>query len=170
VVDVVPRELEFGRQRGRRDIDILKSLMAAGLVTVVDLGDAAASHFEGLVIGKAAETLDDGEAATIAYAVAHGGIAIIDEKKANRICGERFPAVRVASTVDIFAHPRVVEALGAPRLSQALLNALQLARMRVPPHHVEWVVGVIGEEQAALCPSLPRSARSRKTEAMKENG
>jgi hypothetical protein len=109
------------------------------------------------------------EAATIAYAFEHGGMAIIDEKKANRICSERFPALRVGSTVDIFAHSRVVEALGAPGLAQALLNALHLARMRVLPHHVDWVVAVIGQEQAALCSSLPRSARSAKTEAMKEN-
>ncbi len=159
VVDVVPRELELGRRRGRQDPDLLNGLVAAGVLAIVKLDDAAARHFEGLVVGSAAMTLDDGEAATIAYAVEHGGIAIIDEKKANRICREKFPGLRVGSTVDIFAQPDVVRALGRDSLAQALVNALQRARMRVLPHHVDWVVGLIGPEQAALCVSLPRSVR-----------
>jgi predicted nucleic acid-binding protein len=159
VADVVPAELESGGQRGRQNAYELNHLVAAGLVEVVSLDETATQHFERLVIGPAAMTLDDGEAATIAYCVAHGGTAIIDERKANRICAERFSALRVGCTTDIFAHPDVLPAVGHTKLAEAVLNALQLARMRVLPHHVEWVVGLIGREQAALCMSLPRSAR-----------
>jgi predicted nucleic acid-binding protein len=59
------------------------------------------------VVGPAQTTLDDGEAATIAHAVALNGVALIDERKANRICTERFPELRIASTVDILVHPSV---------------------------------------------------------------
>lgn len=159
VVDIVSRELDAGRRRGRQNTDILGNLIAVGLVEMVSLDDKAEKHFEQLVIGPAAMTLDDGEAATIGYAIEHGAIAVIDERKANRICSQRYPALRVGSTVDIFAHPNVVGTLGRKRLSQAVVKALRLARMRVLPHHVQWVIGLIGAEQAALCTSLPRSVR-----------
>jgi predicted nucleic acid-binding protein len=159
-VDAVPAELEEGRRRGRPDADLMSHLVAARLIEIVTLGDMAAPRFEELVIGPAAATLDDGEAATIACAAEHGGIALIDERKANRICGERFPKLRVGCTVDLFAHPDVLPALGHEKLAEAVLNALQQARMRVLPHHVDWVVGLIGIERASLCPSLPRQARS----------
>lgn len=159
VVDVVPGELETGRARGREACDRLKELIAAGVVDVVELGEDAAPHFEGLVIGPAAMTLDDGEAATIAYALAHAGTALIDERKATRICAERFPQLRVACTVDVLIHPDVQRQLGADMMAEAVFNALHGGRMGVLPGHLEWIVGVIGEERAALCPSLPRRLR-----------
>ena len=159
VTDVVPGELETGRSRGRRNADMLQELVTAGLISIVPLNDAAALHFEQLVVGPAAMTLDDGEAATIAYTVANGGIPIIDERKAKRICAERFPSIRLASSTDLFAHENVMGQIGHARLKQAVVNALQLARMRVLPHHIKWVLELIGPEQAALCASLPSSAR-----------
>ena len=86
---------------------------------------------------------------------------LIDERKAHRICAERFPDLRVASTIDLLAHPSVGNALGGGGLADAITQALLSARMRVPAHHIEWVVGVIGSERAAECPSLPRRARQR---------
>lgn len=159
VVDVVPAELEAGRPRGRQDADRLNDHVAAGLLDIVKLGDAAEKHFESLVVGPAAETLDDGEAATIAYAVAHGALPLIDERKANRICAERFSTLRVGCTIDVFSHPKVYETLGQNALADAVFKALYHGRMRILPHHAEWVIGLIGTDRAALCVSLPRSAR-----------
>jgi len=158
-VDAVSIELEEGRQRGRPDADLLDELVTAKKIEIVTLGDSAVAIFEELVIGAAAATLDDGEAATIAYAAAHGATAIIDERKANRICSERFPRMLVGCTVDLFAHPSVANALGSEKLAQAVFNALQLARMRVLPQHVKWVVDLIGKEQALACASLSRAAQ-----------
>ena len=104
VVDVVLRELETGRVRGREACDRLKELVAGGVLEIVELGDHAAPYFEDLVIGPAAATLDDGEAAPIAYAVSHGDTALIDERKATRICAERYPQLRIACTVDVLVH------------------------------------------------------------------
>jgi predicted nucleic acid-binding protein len=137
VVDVVPRELE-----------------------IVALPDEAASWFEELVVGSAVETLDDGEAATIACALALGGTALIDERKATRICAERFPQLRVACTVDLLTHPIIQERLGLALLADAVFRALRDGRMGVAPRHLEWVLGLIGEERAALCESLPRRVRT----------
>lgn len=102
VVDVVADELEEGRQRQRQDAELLKNLIVSGHIEIVQLDDVAELYFEQLVIGPAGMTLDDGEAATIAYAVRQNSIALIDERKANRICGQLFPALPIACTVDIF--------------------------------------------------------------------
>jgi predicted nucleic acid-binding protein len=159
IVDVVPEELEAGRHRRRQDADLLNDLVVAHLIEIVRLDDRAEQHFEQLVVGPAAMTLDDGEAATIAHAVSQKGIALIDERKANRICAERFPNLRVGCTVDIFTHPKVQHDLGKQRLADAVFNALYHGRMRVFPKHVEWVIELIGVDRAGLCTSIPRSAR-----------
>ena len=159
VLDAVASELHEGRRRGRRDADLLAELVAARVVEVVELDDSSGIHFERLVVGAAAMTLDDGEAATIAYAYRHHAVAIIDERKATRLCAEMFPSLRVGSTVDILAHPSVEERMGKRMLAEAVFNALQNGRMRVFPRNVEWVVNLIGQERAAGCASLPNSVR-----------
>lgn len=163
VVDVVPGELASGRSHGRPDADLLNRLVAASLVEVVRLDDAATLHFEQLVVGPAALTLDDGEAATIAYVTTtvDRAIALVDERKANRICSSRYPDLRIGCTVDLFAHPRVRQELGAAALADAVFNALHIGRMRVLPQHVEWVIKLIGAERAARCTSLPNSVRDQ---------
>jgi predicted nucleic acid-binding protein len=159
VVDAVPAELDMGRRSGRHNADRLNELVDAKLVEIVSLGDVATQHFSALVIGSAATTLDDGEAATIAYAVEQAGTAFIDERKAIRICEDRYPELRVGCTVDILVHPDVQCHLGTEALAVGIFNALQSGRMRVLPHHLEQVVGLIGYERAASCHSLPRSIR-----------
>lgn len=161
VVDLVADELEDGRQKGRNDADKLGELVAAALIEIVTLGQEGLTYFESLVVGAARETLDDGEAATIAYAAESGTLALIDERKANRICARRFPKLRLGCTVDVFANVAVQRALGRQKLADAVFNALQSARMQVLPHHIEWVVGLIGIERASRCCSLPHSVRSR---------
>jgi predicted nucleic acid-binding protein len=159
VTDVVLDELKSGHRRGRSDGNSLLKLIEAGRVEVGGLGDTAEQIFESLVIGDAAETLDDGEAATIAYAVEHNAIALIDERKAIRISGRRYPDLRVSSSVDLFAHPAVSTSIDRETLSQAVFGALQVARMNVLPHRLEWIVELIGLEKALQCPSLPSSIR-----------
>jgi predicted nucleic acid-binding protein len=159
VVDTVSGELEDGRRKNRNDADLLKKLVAGSQLEIVELDPGGEAHFEQLVVGPAQSTLDDGEAATIAHAVAINGVALIDERKANRICSGRFPELRIASTMDIFLHPSVQAELGNDGLADAVFNALCNGRMCVVPQHVSWVVSLIGAERAQLCVSLPRVAR-----------
>jgi hypothetical protein len=163
VVDVVQAELDAGRRNGRRDADLLSGLLADQLFELVRLDAAALDHFETLVVGPAIATLDDGEAATIAYSITTGETAAIDERKATAICFQRFPALSVCSTVDILARPNVQNSLGRDELSAAVFRALMHGRMRVFPHNVQWVVDLIGPEQASACTSLPRLARRPRT-------
>lgn len=160
VVDTVEQELECGRARGRTDADVLDDLKSAGRVVIVGLDGSALEQFRTLVEGPAVQTLDDGEAATIAYAVENVAVPLVDERKANRICARRFPALRRGATVDLLAHPAVMDALGSDVHREAVFNALYLGKMRVLPRHQEWVTGIIGPDRASCCDSLPRYLRT----------
>ena len=74
------------------------SLLRQVLSPLRNLTISPSSHFEDLVIGRGDATLDDGEAATIAYGVEKGAITLIDERKAMRICGERYPRLTVGDS------------------------------------------------------------------------
>ena len=162
VVPEVVLELESGLQTGRNDTAALDGWHASGRVQIVPLGDTGAQHFFNLVSGPAAQTLDDGEAATIAHALETEppAIPLIDERKANRICAHRFAHLVTGSTVDLLAQDDVQADLGTARLADAVFDALLGGHMRVLPHHLNWVVNLIGLERAKQCESLPRSVRS----------
>ena len=140
-------------------MDSFDELVAAGQVQIVRLSNHGIQHFRNLVLGPAAQTLDDGEAATIAYALEHNAVALIDERKANRICSKRFNTLHLGCTVDVLMHAAIEAALGRIGLAEAVFNALYNGRMRVPACHVGWVVNLIGSERAEQCASLPRSVR-----------
>lgn len=159
VVEQVALELEAGRRNGHNDADDLNALVAKGQVEIVRLSNHGFQHFTALVSGPAAQTLDDGEAATIAYALEHDAMALIDERKANRLCSERFNALHLGCTVDVLKHAAIEATLGRIGLTEAVFNALYNGRMRVPACHVGWVVNLIGSERAEQCASLPRSVR-----------
>ncbi len=159
VVSQVSTELDCGRSRGRTNSLALDALADSGRVTIVNLDQQAAGTYMDLVSGTAVQTLGDGEAATIAYALKHKAVALIDERKANRICSQRFPELPTASTVDLLSHQDVQSSLTHDTLIEAAFNALHLGRMRVLPHHLTWVVDLIGPDRARQCPSLPASVR-----------
>ena len=161
---VIPEEVSFELKNGRRnpidDADELVTLVSGGRLEIVRLGTPGMRHFENLIAGNSADTLDDGEAATIAYALEQNGTALIDERKANRICVERFPQLRTGCTIDVLGHKAIKEALSKGDLSDAVFNALYHGRMRVLPHYIEWVVSLIGPDRAAKCHSIPRGIRT----------
>ena len=155
-------ELQVGRLRGRNDADTVERLATTGLIDIIRLGPVGLQHFETLISGPAIDTLDDGEAATIALAIEIGGGSIIDERKAHRICRERLSGLKAGSTMDLLAHPDIVAALGRSELADAVFRALITARMRVFTEYMEWVFELIGPERAARCLSLPRNVRDRR--------
>jgi predicted nucleic acid-binding protein len=158
-VDTIVAELEIGSRKGRPHADLFQELVASGHIRIVKLDESSATVFEDLVIGPAANTLDDGEAATLAYAANDGAIPIIDERKAEKICARKFPALPVGCSVDLLSHGSVEAALGRGTLSEAVHRALTYARMRVLPQHLDWVIDLIGPEKAASCRSLSRLLR-----------
>lgn len=162
VTDNAFAELARGSCNGHGDGEKLQGLIDARAVRLVTLDGNGSRIYELLVEGAAMRTLDDGEAATIGYAHQVGGIAMIDERKARTICAREFPHLVLASTVDLLVHEHIERVLGKRGQAEAIVNALCGARMRVPPHQIEAVVGLIGSEAAAGCHSLPRSVRTVK--------
>jgi predicted nucleic acid-binding protein len=159
VVEAVLEELDRGIGHGRQDATLLRNLITSKLVHIVRLGEGGTRLFDELVIGPATETLDDGEAATIAWAVEQQAVPLVDERKAIRLCGKFHPRLLLGCSVDLFMHSALQNSLSREQLSEAVLNALRIARMRVRAEHVEWVLALIGRDQAAACPSLPIRVR-----------
>ena len=159
ITDVVKRELGTDRRTGRDDRAIADSLTKAGLLRTVTMGETAAQIFAGLVIGSGWDTLDDGEASTLAYAADCNLRPAIDERKALRLCQQKFPSLQPVSTIELLLDPSVLDTLGADLVADAVFQALIEARMRVPPHWQQRVVELVGKGRASLCSSLPASVR-----------
>ena len=157
VTDNACAEIEAGARNGHRDYAKLVELIDAGLVTRTQLGPAGMPVYKSLIVGSTRGTLDDGEAATIAYAHEAAGAALIDERKARTLCAASFPGLVVVSTVEIFLHDAVAVALGEKGQIDALAHALTIARMRVPKEYLAKVRAMIGPERAASCASLPKA-------------
>jgi predicted nucleic acid-binding protein len=156
VPDNASNELAIGTRFGHDDGAQLDALVAAGLVSRVTLGGIALATYGTLIDGTYGETLDDGEAATIAVAVECGGVALLDEKKARRMCKAHFPQIVQGCTTQWLLD---AVALGKATQVEAMINTLRKARMRVPPEFMDEVVALIGREAAMDCSSLPRFVR-----------
>lgn len=152
-------ELERGRDKGRRTVAALADLIKDGLVEVAELPSEAEETFLNLVAGPVSQTLDDGEAATLALALQIGAVAIIDERKAINLARDRFPALQIISTAELLLSDAVRSVFSDEELGHVLDRALQEARMRVPEHLLEAVCACVGPERAAGCVSLPARAR-----------
>ncbi len=159
ITDRAFMELEKGERFGHDDATRANQLIAEGLIKRVLLGSMAEEVYERLVSGNTEETLDDGEAATIAYALETSAIALIDERKARRLCGTGYPDLDLVSSAELLLCPLVKQALGATEQIEAIMGSLLGARMRVPLEHIEQVVATIGSANASRCSSLPRSVR-----------
>jgi predicted nucleic acid-binding protein len=152
-------ELEQGRAKGRQTAAEMVRLIETGLVREVSLSSADETVFLGLVAGPTSLTLDDGEAATIAYALGSGTVALIDERKATDLCAERYPALVVMSTTDLLLADPIASSLQADGLSESLFLALTVARMRVPDRHLVRVCNLLGPDRCRECRSLPAAWR-----------
>ncbi len=159
VTENASSELAAGSKESHRDHDRLLELIGSGFVRTRSIQSAGLRIHESLIEGPTATTLDDGEAATIACAYEISGIALIDERKARAICRASFPKLPVLCTAELLIHELIAESLGANGQADALVSALTLARMRVPPELVLSVTSLIGPERAAKCPSLPKPAQ-----------
>lgn len=152
-------ELERGRDKGRSTAAGLATLIDAGHVTVVDLPPAAEDVYLSLVAGRSSQTLEDGEAATLALALDLGATALIDERKAIGIAATLFPDLNVTTTTDLLLSERIRSVLTPVDLSDALFAMLTEARMRVPDHLLDDVCACLGPAKTLLCLSLPARVR-----------
>ena len=170
ILSVVPWRVVIER-RAQREIrrhpidgcDLVAELHAwelNGWAGMVSLRADMRQTFDELTSGSLIKTLDDGEAATIAYAVGDSEhtAPVIDEKKATRIFQQRWPNRRLLETADIFRALVKAELVSKRLASDAVYSALTHARMHVSHRMRPWVVDLIGTSRAAACPSLGRFA------------
>ncbi|MDW9378028.1 hypothetical protein NKZ03_00205 [Sinorhizobium meliloti] len=155
---VVRDELIGDRFGARNDAEMAKKLVDEGLLKYVELDDQGELIFASLVSGSAAESLDDGEAATLAVGAVLGHTVVMDERKAQRIAGERFASMQIITTADILCSERVVADLGTAQVGNLIFNGLIGARMFVPERHHGWVASLLGA-RIVQCHSLPASLR-----------
>ncbi|MEW5704419.1 MAG: hypothetical protein AB1781_07545 [Pseudomonadota bacterium] len=159
VTENAAAELANGARNGHTDSEALQDLVRQRVLQTVALDPTDLVVYETLIEGHAAQTLDDGEAATIAFAVGANAMTILDERKARNICATRFQGLTVFSTADLLTHDLLQKVLGKSGQIDAIVAALQGARMRVPPDRIDKVVNLIGKDAAANCHSLPSAAR-----------
>lgn len=152
-------ELENGRSKGRHTAAEVARLIEVGLVREVSLSSADEAVFLDLVAGPTSLTLDDGEAATIAYALGSGAVALIDERKATDLCANRYPTLIVMSTTDLLLADLIASSFQANGLGECLFLALTVARMRVPDGHLAGVCNLLGPDRCRECLSLPAAWR-----------
>lgn len=152
-------ELESGREKGRQAASVVADLIAKGLIEQVPLSPSDEQVFLDLIVGAQRDTLDDGEAATIATALGKSAIAVIDERKATTLCQRRYPNLIVKSTTDLLLSSEVRGAMEDSRLAECIFGALVNARMRVPEHHLADVCAMLDFERRLQCLSLPTKCR-----------
>ena len=159
----VPRialqELQRGEARGYDAFAQVDRLVQSGLVTLLNLEANDEALFLELVAGETAETLDDGEAATLALSIRLNAIAAIDERKATTLAGRRFKNLVIRSTTELMFDTLPQDDDAGGPLADALFGALRGARMRVPPHLQSRVAELLGPNRVSQCASLPASFR-----------
>ena len=149
-------ELREGERRGHAYSGAIDQIVDHARVERPQLGDRATECFRSLVDGPTVETVDDGEAATIACAIERGGVALIDDGKARRICADRFPELLTAYTVDLLLHRSVQSGFPRDKLALSVFNALRDGRMRVPMGYAKSIIDLVGLTRAAQCSTLAR--------------
>jgi predicted nucleic acid-binding protein len=160
ITEIALDELRVGATRGRENFQRINELIRSNDIRVVGLQNEAEEIFQSLVFGSTVETLDDGEAATLAYCAASTCVALTDDGKAVQLAKRRFPALAVAHSIDLLAHPHTVAAFDPEVLSDLVFSVVQSGRMKVFPQHLAWVTTLLGPDRCSQCPSLPQSVRT----------
>ncbi|SEI15010.1 hypothetical protein SAMN05216228_102888 [Rhizobium tibeticum] len=155
---VVRDELFIDRFNGRDDAGLARALADERLLEFLPFDDDGELIFASLVTGSADQTLDDGEAATLALGLVHGRTVVIDERKALRIAADRFAAMQVIATADILCSDLILSTFGREQVADLVFNGLTGARMGIPERHHGFVSEILGPRIAA-CRSLPASLR-----------
>jgi predicted nucleic acid-binding protein len=143
VTEQVFREVKRCPFEGENVSAPLIPLREGGYLEVVELDEVSLELFVSLAGAVPPNDLDDGEASTIAYGVAHNGAVVLDERKGRRICREKFPQLRTLCSMDLFRLH--FEALGRdlPRSCAALLGAIERTRMHIPQAYRAWTKEIL---------------------------
>jgi hypothetical protein len=147
IEETVCGEFKRNPRDGSSSKGVIEALVARSRLTVVKMSDVQFEMFLRLTGCPPPDDLGDGEAATLACADG-AGAAIIDEKKAMRIAVRDFSKMSVYSSLDLICSETVSNRLGRSGVSDAVYEALKVARMRVPHHWRNWIRDLLGQDRA----------------------
>lgn len=159
VVADAAREVRRNPRTGATGREVLEPLLASGLLHRVTMAEHEAETFVELVGASPPDDLDDGEAATIAFALSRGHAVAIDEAKAQRILSEKYDRIRCMSTVALYRGLLEREVFDRHFICACVYDSIKLARMRVATTEIAWVCALLDPEQREGCTSLRRSHR-----------
>lgn len=117
--------------KGRDHQAELKLLMEKSLLETVKMSESQYECYLGLVSGDASNALDDGESAAIAIASGLNVEVVLDDRKARRIVGERFPGLQVISSLRFFLESGRLGGIETNVLVKLVNSAISLGRMRI---------------------------------------
>lgn len=150
---IVATELENETSKKNGEYQFIQNLLASKTVSPTALREHENDIFKSLVSGN--DSLDDGEAATIAIAASRGFLPILDERKGRKKAQAHIPEREPGWSLDLFRHPKAMTKLGPALSIDALYYALRDGRMRIHESHCDHVVSLIGVQRALECKSLP---------------
>jgi predicted nucleic acid-binding protein len=133
-----------------------REILNSGEVKQVELRKRATELFLDLVTAERPDSLDDGEAATIAYASLHDAAAALDDTKGRRICRSRFPHVALWSSIEVLSLYAKLASLDVETLRALVYRSLKIGKMHVTVDHDTWVRELLGPDLVSECPSLRR--------------
>lgn len=154
VVEEAAREVRRNPRTRETGAIVLDPLLASGSLQQVKLTEDDAQHFVDLVGASPPDDLDDGEAATLAYAISRGYAVVIDERKAARVVRERYDHILCVTTVRLYRYLLEHRAADRSFISSCVYDSIRLARMRVTAAESPWVLQLLDPTQRANCPSL----------------
>ncbi len=151
--ETVVAELNHETSHANGENGFVQRLISENVVKVVEMDDAAARLFETMI--RSPNSLDDGEAATIAVAVSQGFLPVLDERKGRAQAKGLMNGKAPAWSLDLLVHPAVQSGLVGEWYIEAVYLALREGRMRIDEERCDAVVQLIGIERAKDCTSLP---------------
>ena len=153
LTEEVLQELRTGGHKSPREREFADALISDGRLNLESsIGEASDIYFELLSDPR---SLDDGEASTLALALAKGYVPVVDERKARRELTEFRSQPKPPNTLDLFTYRDALKTLGENGIAHAVYTALREANMRIRREQLEFVVALIGPDRAIECNSLP---------------
>lgn len=121
----------------------LQTLFGSGHLRLCRMSPVAYDIYLSLISGPSTQTLDDGESAAIAMSVTGVGSVVLDDKKARRICSERFSHVSIASSLHLFVEAASRGNWGDQQLVHVVQRARDVSKMSIIPTERAWLASVM---------------------------
>lgn len=116
-------EIERGRSKGNKDADFLQKMLDSSILRAGNLGLVGTAVNDRLADKMVIPHVHEGEASVIGCAVEIFGNALIDDKRARRLCRNHVPALPIGSTAELLLSPlrpkntRAQRSIGSPSSS-----------------------------------------------------